>query len=255
MYQAWSNNPVTLVDSWEILGRDSRIVTIFSDIISSQELRGSPVSMPCVAEDIFGSLMILGLKSKEPVKIFINSKGGSVLAGFTILQAMNHLKAKGIEVWTVNLCSTFSMATVILLGGTHGKRYALDNTLTHIHSGSQIISGRTDDVEKIHEYNKHMTEVLMNFISENTKIAEYEVKKSELVYAEGRVETDKKLREKLVREFLKQEVLFSPEEAKEAGIIDAVLVAGDPSLDGMFMSGNAGITNADADNKSKDKRS
>jgi hypothetical protein len=70
--------------------------------------------------------------------------------------------------------------------------------------------------------------------ADNTKIPEYHVNKSEQQHPKGKVLNNRVLRIKLVREFLKKEAFFTPHDAREAGIVDKVLLAGDSVLDGMF---------------------
>src|SRR3989344_8138856 len=128
------NGSVNLVGPWVLFGKDARVVKVFTPIISSRDV---PAIMPeggpnfSIAEEVYGSLIQLGLENKDPVKIVLNSPGGNIMAGFTIIQAMEHLKAKGIEVWTVNLLESMSMAGILLMMGTKGRRYTLGDTLIH----------------------------------------------------------------------------------------------------------------------------
>jgi ATP-dependent Clp protease, protease subunit len=233
MYIEWGEKTRNLVGSWDIFSRDSRVIPIFNAIISSQNVT-STQSMPSVAEQVYGDLILLGQKSKDPVKIVINSPGGSVLAGFTIIQAMSHLKAKGIEVWTLNLCQSMSMGGVILAMGTQGRRYTIDNSLVHAHSGDQVIRGRTDDVESITEFNKHVTETLVNLLCENTKIAEYYIRKEGLEDDIDVSSLSHDKRVKFTKKFLGTERMLKPEDAVEAGMADKVLSPGDQLIDEIF---------------------
>jgi len=234
---------VNLVDPWIIFNRDSRVVTIFTPIMSSQEIlviEGShPVS---IAEQIYGSLISLGLENNRPVKIVINSPGGDIIAGFIIIQAIEHLKAKGTEVWTLNLVEAKSMAGIILMSGTKGKRYALGDTTTHTHFGQRTAGGRThDDVQESMKFIERIDERLFQLISTNSLIPEYYV--SEFAAKTGispdpdKVRTDDKLRLTIVRQFLSMNKFMDPEEAKKAGIIDHVLLPGDPMIDTIFRGG------------------
>ncbi len=231
----WSNKQTTLVDLSTILSREARIVTIFSQIISSQQIV-APNSFPSVAEDVLLSLWVLAGESNDPVKILINSPGGDVMAGFTIIQAMNHLKAKGIEVWTVDLCQCMSMGGIILMMGTKGKRYALENTLVHTHFGGRQISGKTEsDVDEAYQHTEKVNKTIYRLISENSTIPEFYVKKrDELADYDKRKLTDPNERVKLVKNFLNHDTFMDPEEAKEAGIIDKVLSPGDPIIDQIY---------------------
>src|SRR3989344_6269181 len=98
----WGNVSVNLVSPWDIFERDSRVVTLFGPVMSVSNVNLiSDRSLSFLAEDMFGAIIMLGMESNKPVKIVINSVGGDVRAGFTIIQVIEHLKKKGIEVWTV----------------------------------------------------------------------------------------------------------------------------------------------------------
>ncbi|KKT82484.1 MAG: ATP-dependent Clp protease proteolytic subunit [Candidatus Yanofskybacteria bacterium GW2011_GWA2_44_9] len=237
LVKPWSEKPVTLVDPWVFLAREARTIPIFSQIISSQQI-SSPSSFPSVAEEVYGSLMILGTESKDPVKIVINSPGGDIQAGFTIIQAMNHLKAKGIEVWTVNLCQSMSMGGIILMMGTPRRRYALENTLTHTHFGLRGAGGaREHDIEEVHKYQSRLNQTIYEMISDNSKIPELQVKRMDLAGYDKNLLKNKKERVKLVKAFIDNETLMAPEEALEAGMIDKVLLPGDPIIDAIYQKG------------------
>ncbi len=68
-------------------------------------------------------LIKFGLESTEPVAIIIDSPGGSIAAGNLIINAIDHLKSKGIDVNCYVTGMAVSMAFQILLHCTN--RYAL----------------------------------------------------------------------------------------------------------------------------------
>ena len=225
----------TLVDVWQILYRDARIVSLFGNVVSSNMLAGvSAQSLPCVAEDVMGSLMLLAQESNEPIKIVINNVGGEVNAGFAIIQAIEHVKSKGIEVWTINICSSASMATVILTTGTKGKRFVQNNTMTHLHSGSKVMSGKAEDVEAVYEFfRRHFTKTIYKILLENTKLPEFWNKKSDSKYNPKQI-SDPAIRSKLLKDFLGGERYLEASEAVEAGVADKVLMPGDPIIDDIY---------------------
>lgn len=232
---------VNLVDTWELFGKDARVIKIFTPIISSRDV---PAIMPeggphfSIAEQVYGSLIQLGLESRDPVKIVLNSPGGNIMAGFTIIQAMEHLKAKGIEVWTVDLLEAASMAGILLMMGTRGRRFTLGDTLVHTHFGERMVGGKThEDWQESVKHVERINERLYQLISDNSLIPEFFVEESDLPIVEpGRVKTDKELRVKLVQQFLNQNKLLSPEQAKKAGIIDGILLPGDPIIDQIYQA-------------------
>jgi ATP-dependent Clp protease protease subunit len=79
----------------------------------------------------------------RPVKLYINSPGGSVSAGLAIYDIMNHLT---VEVHTVCIGMAASMGAFLLSSGTWGKRYAMPNSEILIHQPAGGASGQASDV-------------------------------------------------------------------------------------------------------------
>lgn len=226
--------PNVLVDPWTLFGRDSRVVPLFNDILSSAELVSSSGGVPSVSENILASLLLLSQEGGDPIKVAINSRGGSVQAGFTILWAMEHLKASGIEVWTINICSAGSMAGIILAMGTPGRRYVFKDAMTHAHE-IQIrgLGGKSTDVEEAQRFLTHQKNVIESLFAANTKVPEYYNKLMDYETSKEKM-ASLEHRKKLIREFMKQERLLTVEEAKEAGMVDHIIMPGDPILNEIF---------------------
>ena len=76
---------------------------------------------------------MLYLEKKDPDKdiiMYINSPGGEVYSGLAIYDAMQVLKC---DVQTICTGLAASMGSVLLTGGTKGKRFALPNSRIMIH--------------------------------------------------------------------------------------------------------------------------
>ena len=228
--------PDVLISPWTILGKEARIIKLFNPILSSAQVMSISGGEASVAENMMGDLIQLAREGKDPVKIVINSPGGSVQAGFTILLFMEHLKACGIDIWTVNIGNANSMAGIILAMGTKGRRYALDNTTTHVHE-VQIsgLGGKGTDIDKMKEHIDHQRDVIERLLAEHTKIPEFAAKELELGIDEKRVKEDPKARKKLVREFSGSENLLTASKALEAGMIDEILKPGNQTLNDIFL--------------------
>ena len=238
MLKAWGEKPITLTGPWDVWSRDFRIVPIFQTISLKQENDDSTAANRYFAEDICGELIALSNENKTPVKILINSPGGSVIGGYMIIQTVEHLKKMGIEVWTVNFFATHSMAAIILMAGTPGRRYAIDGGVTHTHSGMQGVSGRPDDVEEMSKFQARIREWMYNFISQNSRIPEF--RRAELEIDEPSSLETKELsagsRIKLIKDFLQIERFLTADETKMAGIVDDVLRPGDQRINQIFSS-------------------
>jgi ATP-dependent Clp protease protease subunit len=88
--------------------------------------------------------------SKRPVTIYISSPGGECDAGFAIIDCINELKRKEIEINTICFGSCSSMASVILASGTIGHRYAFPSSRIMIHqAGIEATGGKLNDINII----------------------------------------------------------------------------------------------------------
>jgi ATP-dependent Clp protease protease subunit len=68
--------------------------------------------------------------SKRPIKLYINSPGGSVSAGLAIYDTMQYISA---PVHTFCMGMAASMGSLLLAGGEKGNRFALKNSTVMIH--------------------------------------------------------------------------------------------------------------------------
>lgn len=90
---------------------------------------------------------LLALSADDPdsdICLFINSPGGSVLAGLAVYDVMQLIPN---DVVTVATGLAASMGQVLLCAGTAGKRFALPNAQVLMHEGSAGIGGVAADVE------------------------------------------------------------------------------------------------------------
>lgn len=81
--------------------------------------------------------------SSRPVYLYINSPGGSVIAGLALYDTMYHI---GSEVITINIGMAASMASFILGAGQPGKRMALPQSRVMIHQPMGGAEGQAEDV-------------------------------------------------------------------------------------------------------------
>ena len=101
-------------------------------------------------EDHMANLIVaqlLYLESEDPKKdifLYVNSPGGSVSAGLSIVDTMNHIKP---DVATVCVGMAASMGSVILSQGKKGKRSVLPNAEVMIHQPWGGAQGQASDIE------------------------------------------------------------------------------------------------------------
>ena len=76
--------------------------------------------------------------------MYINSPGGSVTAGMAIYDTMQFIKP---DVATICVGMAASMASVLLMAGTKGKRFALSHSEVLIHQPLGGTMGQASDIE------------------------------------------------------------------------------------------------------------
>ena len=143
---------------------------------------------------------LLFLESEDPNKdihLYINSPGGMVTAGLAIYDTMQYIKC---DVSTICIGLAASMGAFLLAGGAKGKRYALPNAEIMIHQPSGGAKGQATEIqiaaENILKTKKRLNEIL----AANTG------KPYETIAADT-----------------ERDNYMSAEEAKEYGLIDAVI--------------------------------
>jgi ATP-dependent Clp protease protease subunit len=101
-------------------------------------------------EDYMANLIVaqlLFLEAEDPKKdifLYINSPGGSVTAGLSIIDTMHHIKP---PVATVCVGMAASMGSLILSQGQKGKRFVLPNAEVMIHQPSGGAYGQASDID------------------------------------------------------------------------------------------------------------
>ena len=90
---------------------------------------------------------LVHLESDDPDKdihVYINSPGGSIYAGLAIYDAMQFIRP---HVSTICYGIAMSMGSLLLAGGSPGKRLTLPNSRILIHQPSGAYQGQTSDIE------------------------------------------------------------------------------------------------------------
>lgn len=105
---------------------------------------GEPID-DAVANTVIAQLLFLDAEnSKEDIKIYINSPGGSVTSALALYDTMQHVKA---DVSTICIGQAASAAAVLLACGAKGKRFSLPNARVLIHQVMGGVEGQQKDVE------------------------------------------------------------------------------------------------------------
>ena len=111
---------------------------------------------------------LLFLESTDPkrdVQMFINSPGGSVIAGLGIYDTMQYVSP---DIGTICTGLAASMGAVLLAAGTHGKRTCLPHARVMIHQPSGGMQGQFSDMEISYKLIKSMKKELYDILAVHT---------------------------------------------------------------------------------------
>jgi ATP-dependent Clp protease, protease subunit len=145
---------------------------------------------------------LIHLESDDPDKdiaVYVNSPGGSLHAGLAIYDAMQYVNP---DVSTLCYGMAMSAGSLILTGGTKGKRYTLPNARILIHQPSSGFQGQSSDIEI------HANEIL-----ELRRVLEE-------IYSRHTGQTREQ-----VHDDMERDRFFSTEQAVEYGLVDEIISA------------------------------
>ena len=178
--------------------RGERTYDIFSRLLMDRIIfLGTPINDD-VANIIIAQLLFLDADNPErDINIYINSPGGSVSAGMAIYDTMQFLNA---PIRTICMGMAASMGAFLLAAGHPGKRMALPHARIMIHQPSGGAQGTAADIEI------QAREILYLRAKMNELMAKHTGRPVEQI--ERDIDRDR---------------FMSAEEAREYGIIDAVI--------------------------------
>jgi ATP-dependent Clp protease protease subunit len=182
----------------ERTARGEREYDIYSRLLNERIIfLGEPV------DDTVANLVVaqlLHLESEDPdkdISVYINSPGGAIYAGLAIYDTMQFIKP---PVATICCGIAMSMGSLLLTGGTAGKRFSLPNSRILIHQPTAGFEGQSTDIEI------HAREILKT----RARIDE--------IYSRH---TGRSVEE--VHRDMERDRFFTPEQAAEYGLIDKVI--------------------------------
>ena len=142
-------------------------------------------------------LMFLDNLEVKDITLHVDSPGGSVKSGLSIVDVMNYISS---DLVTINTGMAASMGSILLGAGTKGKRYSLAHSRVMLHQVSTGASGNLQDIR--------------------VSIAEGEKYNTELFRLLGQY-TDKDPAQ--VLEDTNRDMWLNADEAKAYGIIDGII--------------------------------
>lgn len=120
------------------------------------------------ATELVANLIYLDMQSSEEITIFINSFGGSIIAG--LLPIYDVIRSLRSPIRTICLGEAYSSAAVILASGTPGRRFATPHAEMMIHSVQvDNLAGTSDDIQKQTRQIKKLNDSLMDIMAKHTK--------------------------------------------------------------------------------------
>jgi ATP-dependent Clp protease, protease subunit len=183
-----------------VVQQDSRGERSFD--IYSRLLRERVVFVGTAIDDDIANLVVaqlLHLEAEDPekdIQLYINSPGGVVYSGLAIYDTMRFIKP---DVATTVCGIAMSMSSLLLAGGAKGKRAALPNSRILIHQPHGGFQGQATDIQ-IHA-------------KESLALR----RRMEEIYAEH---TGRPVEE--ISDALERDRFFTPEEARDYGMIDVI---------------------------------
>ncbi|MET8543849.1 ATP-dependent Clp protease proteolytic subunit [Kitasatospora sp. NPDC036755] len=150
-----------------------------------------------IANKITAQLLLLAADPDKDIFLYINSPGGSISAGMAIYDTMQYIKN---DVVTIAMGMAASMGQFLLTAGAPGKRFSLPNSTILMHQPSAGLGGSATDIriqaEQLLRTKKRMSELIAHHSGQS--------------FDQITADSDR-------------DRWFTPEEALEYGLIDAIM--------------------------------
>jgi ATP-dependent Clp protease protease subunit len=183
----------------ETEGRIERAYDIYSRLLRDRIIfLGDAVDEHSANLIVAQMLFLDNEDSKKDIFLYINSPGGSVYDALAIYDTMQFVKA---DIQTVGIGMQASAAAFLLSSGTKGKRFLLPNSTVMIHQPSSGTRGKVTDQEIDLKESLRVKHLLEEIMARNTG------QKIERIH-----------------EDMERDRWMTAQEAKDYGIVDAVIV-------------------------------
>jgi len=181
-------------------GRSERAYDIYSRLLKDNIIFiGSEINDD-VANSVIAQMLYLDAeRSDKDISLYINSPGGSITAGLAIYDTMQYISS---AVVTICVGQAASMAAVLLAAGSEGKRFSLPNSRIVLHQPFGGIQGQASDIAIQAKEILRLRESINHILTEHTG------------QTQARIEAD-----------IERDFIMIPEEAKDYGIIDAIITS------------------------------
>src|SRR5829696_2167269 len=173
-------------------GRGERAYDIYSRLLKDRVIvLGGPVTDE-TANVIVAQLLFLSNEDpKSDIQFYINSPGGSVSAGFGIIDTMKFLRC---DVATTCIGMAASMGACLLCAGTKGKRAVLQNSQVMLHQPliGGVLQGPATDlgIEAAHmlRLRDRLYKLMAEFTGKDKEVIHRDFDRNKWLFAEEAVE-------------------------------------------------------------------
>ena len=147
----------------EKTGYGERHYDIFSRLLKDRIIFIGSAIEDTLSNLVIAQILFLQNENKnQEISIYINSPGGSITAGPSIYDTMQFVQC---DVATFCIGQAYSMAAILVAGGTKGKRYGLPHTRIMLHQPWGGMKGTATDIsiqaEEILRMKKCLNEILV----------------------------------------------------------------------------------------------
>lgn len=134
-------------------------------------------------------LMFLDTTAADDITMHIDSPGGSVKSGLSMVDVMEYINA---EIRTINTGMAASMGSVLLGAGTKGKRMSLRHSKTMLHQSSGGFNGNIQDAEidwqEWQKVNNELFVMLGNYCGKDPEVVKRDASRDFWLSAEAAIE-------------------------------------------------------------------
>ena len=144
-------------------------------------------------------LMFLDTLDKNDITLHVDTPGGSVKSGLSIVDVMNYVSS---DIVTINTGMAASMGSILLGAGTKGKRHSLRFSRVMLHQVSTGAYGNIQDIRKSIAEGEKYNDLLFGLLGEYTNKDPKQVMKD-----------------------AERDLWLSAEEALSYGIVDSIITS------------------------------
>jgi ATP-dependent Clp protease protease subunit len=147
--------------------REMRVtqMDIFSRLMRDRILWVAGVVNDSMSTVVQAQLMYLDSVEKRDITMHVDTPGGSVKSGLSMVDVMRYIKS---DVATINTGMAASMGSILLSSGTKGKRSSLNFSKVMIHQVSSGAQGHVEDNRISQMESEKYNYILFKMLAENS---------------------------------------------------------------------------------------